>query len=79
MITQQELQARLNRAAADFHLPGAAIALIKGGQTLTAVGRGVVILGAATGRKTRASWKLNQAEHHAPPPETVTRDTIGSD
>jgi len=36
-ITQQELQARLDRAAADFHLPGAAIALIHGGQTLTAV------------------------------------------
>ncbi len=37
MISQQELQARLDQAAADFHLPGAAIALIQGGKTLTAV------------------------------------------
>jgi CubicO group peptidase (beta-lactamase class C family) len=37
MITQQELQTRLERAAADFHLPGAAIALIRGDLTVTAV------------------------------------------
>lgn len=37
MITQQELQARLDRAAADWYLPGAAIALIQGGKALTAV------------------------------------------
>ena len=42
MITQQELQTRLDRTAADFHLPGAAIALVQGGQTVTGVtGNGV--------------------------------------
>lgn len=37
MITPQELQARLDRAAASFHVPGAAIALVRGDQTLVAV------------------------------------------
>jgi CubicO group peptidase (beta-lactamase class C family) len=37
MITEQELQARLERAAAEFHLPGAAIGLIQADKTLTAV------------------------------------------
>ena len=37
MITQEELQARLDQAAADFHLPGAAIALVQRDKTLTAV------------------------------------------
>jgi len=37
MITPQELQARLDRTAADFHLPGAAIALVHGGQTVAGV------------------------------------------
>jgi CubicO group peptidase (beta-lactamase class C family) len=35
--TEPNLQARLDRAAADFHLPGAAIALVQGSQVLTAI------------------------------------------
>ena len=37
MITPPELQARLDRAAADWHLPGAAIALVDGDQAVVAV------------------------------------------
>lgn len=37
MITQADLQSRLDRAAAEFSMPGGAIALIQGDETLTAV------------------------------------------
>lgn len=37
MITRQDLQIRLDRAAADFHLPGAAISLVQGEAIVTAV------------------------------------------
>jgi CubicO group peptidase (beta-lactamase class C family) len=36
-ITEEELKARLDRTAADFRLPGAAIALVRGAEVLTAV------------------------------------------